>query len=693
MYNVKNFDDALAVLTKNGVEPITSQCDSNIPLSKELACELVSEMTLFEKTEMLGGHWTLVQDFFATRRFYNAKPILGGGCKRLGIPSIKFSDGPRGVVVGSSTCFPTATARASSFDDQLEYEIGKAMARECISYGANYFAGICINLLRHPAWGRAQEAYGEDQFLLGRMGVALTKAMQEYGIVACPKHYALNSIENLRFDVDVTASDETMRDVYLPHFKACIDAGAGSIMGAYNKYKGDQACESTELLIDILRNEWGFKGFATSDFFWGVRDGVKSLKAGMDIEMPVNWKRGFGRLYRAVKSDKTLVPFVDQSAVDIVSTMLRFQAVYKKFSFGSDVVLCQEHLDLASKALEKGAVMLKNGSLPWTDKNEKIAIVGRFADTSNLGDHGSSNVHPPYADTVAGEMKKKYKNVKVANTSKISKCHKICADSDKILVVVGFSHKDEGEFVVNFNGNPIGGDRTSLRLHKGDVELINSLKKFNKPIAVIFFAGSATIIEEWKDNVDDIIYASYQGISGGRALTKIVCGDTNPSGKLPFTVAKDESEYPKFLYKSDKCLDIEYGYYHGYCHFEKENITPAYPFGFGLSYTKFEYDNVSVAKSDDGIVVSVDVRNIGDVVGDEIVQVYIGSNMTDKPKKLLKGYTRLSIDSGETKRADISVANADMQLYVSGQGWVLPEHITVYVGKSSSDTISQNFEI
>ena len=251
----------------------------------ETAAALCAQMSLGEKIRMLRGHAlsATARNFLRYGRYYNATPYGAGGCKRLGIPEVRFSDGPRGVVMGKSTCFPVSMLRGAAFDDELEYRIGQAIAKEALAQGANYFAGICINLLRHPAWGRAQETYGEDPYLLGRMGVALTKAVQSYGVMACPKHYALNSIEDLRFSVDAKADAQTLRDVYLPHFKKCIDAGALSIMAAYNKCNGTYCCDSKELLTDILRNEWGFDGFAISDFFFGIHDAAQALNAGLDI--------------------------------------------------------------------------------------------------------------------------------------------------------------------------------------------------------------------------------------------------------------------------------------------------------------------------------------------------------------------------------------------------------------------------
>ena len=247
---------------------------------------LLSQMTLKEKVWLLNGNWDLLANQVKYKNAYNPRPIATNGLKRLGISPIKFSDGPRGVVMGHSTCFPVSMARGASFDRALERRIGDAIGVEARAQGANFFGGVCVNLLRHPAWGRSQETYGEDPFLVGEMGVSLAEAVQEHNVIACVKHYAFNSIENSRFEVNVKADERTMHEVYLPHFKKIVQAGAASVMGAYNRFMGEQACESHLLLTEILRDDWGFEGFTISDFIFGVRDGKKAIQAGLDVEMP-----------------------------------------------------------------------------------------------------------------------------------------------------------------------------------------------------------------------------------------------------------------------------------------------------------------------------------------------------------------------------------------------------------------------
>lgn len=657
-----------------------------------LADELVSEMTLDEKLRMLKGHAMKVtaKNFLKNGRFYNAEPYPAGGCKRLKIPEILFADGPRGIVLGKSTCFPVSMLRGAAFDDELEYRIGEVFAREASAGGANLFAGICINLLRNPMWGRAQETYGEDPFLLGKMGVALTKAMQDNGIIACPKHYALNSIEDLRFSVDAKADERTLHEVYLPHFKKCIDAGAMSIMGAYNKVNGTYCCENKPLLTDILRTKWGFDGFTISDFFFGIYDAARSLKAGLDIEMPYTFKYAFigSRLKKGDISEED----VDLSVGRILRAMLRTFPKYKKHP--ESVILSKEHTDLAREAAAKGMVLLKNknGVLPISG-GAKIAVIGRYADKINTGDHGSSNVFSPYTVTPYQGIKARFgeENVTVYNGCDTEKAKSAAAKSDYIVVCVGSDWLQEGEFLVNMGNikkkpKGSGGDRADLHLPEEDVKLIKALSACGKKLVVNIMGGSAYVINDWADCADAILMSFYSGIEGGNALADNLSGDKNFGGKLPFTVAKKDSDYPDFLHVGAKNKEIEYGYYHGYTLFEKNGIEPDYPFGFGLSYTDFEIRNPEAENNDGKITVRAEVANIGKADGDEVLQVYIGSDgaENDRPIKLLKGFKRVSVCAGQSVKAEICVDTEDIKFYNPDLGeWELDRSYTVYLGTSS----------
>ncbi|MFM7827820.1 MAG: glycoside hydrolase family 3 protein, partial [Acidimicrobiaceae bacterium] len=251
-----------------------------------VVAELVDSMTLEEKLHCLDGavpFWVGIKDI--TTGGYHSRPFRAAKVERLGIPGFHFSDGPRGVVVGEATAFPVSMARGATFDPELEMRVGDAIGKELRTIGADLYGGICVNLLRHPAWGRAQETYGEDPHHVGEMGAGLTRGAQRH-VMATLKHFALNSMENARFGVDVTVDERTLHEVYLPHFKRIVDEGVACVMTAYNSVNGHWCSQSEELLAEILRSEWGFTGFVISDWIFGVRDGVKSLQAGLDVEMP-----------------------------------------------------------------------------------------------------------------------------------------------------------------------------------------------------------------------------------------------------------------------------------------------------------------------------------------------------------------------------------------------------------------------
>lgn len=662
----------------------------------QLAETLVGEMTLKEKIHMLQGHamGVTVKNFLTKGRFYNGEAYPAGGCKRLGIPPILFTDGPRGIVMEKCTCFPVSMLRGASFDDELEYRIGEVFAKEASALDANLFAGICINLLRNPMWGRAQETYGEDPYLLGKMGVALTRAMQDNGIIACPKHYALNSIEDLRFSVNATADERTLHEVYLPHFKKCVDAGAMSIMGAYNKVNGTYACENKTLLTDILRDKWGFDGFALSDFFYGIYDAARSLKSGMDVEMPYIFR--YALLGHKLKKGEINEADIDKAVCRVLRALIKILPEHKEYP--KSVILSKEHTDLAREAAGKGMVLLKNKDkvLP-VPEGQKIAVVGRYANKRNTGDHGSSNVFSPYAVTPYEGIKNRFgaENVTVYNGCDCQKAVTTASDSDYVVVCVGSDWLQEGEFLVNLGNvkkkpKGSGGDRADLRIPEEDVKLINALSKLGKKLIVNIMGGSAYIIKDWTDCAHAVLMSFYSGLEGGNALADILSGDVVPGGKLPFTIAQNAEDYPSFLHLGAENKDIEYGYYHGYTLFDKKNIDPQFPFGYGLSYTEFSIDNVDFENKGDIIKVRADVFNKGEFDADEVVQVYVGSENSaqDRPVKLLKGFKRVSVKAGETVKAEIDVDVEDIKFYNPEKGeWELDESYVIFTGSDSKNII------
>ena len=657
---------------------------------------LTDEMTLKEKIYMLSGHLTtqFQIDMIQTGRNYNVHALPAGGCKRLGVPPVLFTDGPRGVVMLNSTCFPSAVARASTFDTDVEYRVGKVIADEAIAQGANLFAGVCINAARNPRWGRTQESYGEDPFLLGEMGKALTVAVQEEGMIACVKHFALNSMEDLRFYIDVHIDDRALHEIYLPHFKKCVDAGAQCIMSAYNRYEEYHCGENKKLLTDILRREWGFDGFVMSDFVWGTYNCEHSLRAGLDCEMMFTMKYTEGNVKKCLNKGLLNIEHIDRAAQNILKALIRQQPNIKPRDLS--VVASEHNRAVAREAAEKGMVLLENNGILPLSTDSALVVCGNYADVVNTGDHGSSRVWDKKIITPYQGLKAAFPNTVLAGARDGKKAPITVPNSvafeakgDVAIVCAGFDYKTEGEYFVNTNYKLTekphngGGDRLTLRLSSEEVELIKGLKKAGKKVVVCLFSGSAVLIDEWKEYADAVIMHYYGGCEGGTALANLLSGKVNFSGKLPFTVAQQESDYPAFKYIGQHPYTIDYGYYHGYAKLDKEGKTAAYPFGYGLSYTTFDVSGAKVSEGDDGLTVTATVKNTGKTAGAEVIQVYVGSkgasNGDDRPVKQLKGFKRVELQPGEEKTVEISVSKEEMKFWTPS-GWILDDAYAVYVG-------------
>ncbi len=696
---------------------------------EEKAQALLEQMTLKEKVWMLNGNWDPVGNAQKHEgNMYNPTPIETTGCPRLGISPIGFSDGPRGVVMGHSTCFPVSMARGASFDPDLEKRIGDVIGQEVRAQGANYFGGVCINLLRHPAWGRSQETYGEDPFLLGEMGSALTKGVQEHNVMACVKHYAVNNIENSRFWVNVKADERTMREVYLPHFKKCIDAGAASVMGAYNLFNDDHCCESHTLLTDILRDDWGFDGIAISDFVAGVRDTKKAIEAGLDIEMPmpIHYQQN---LLKAVEEGSVSEELVNTAVLRILRTLLVFENTPEKMAYTMDLVANKEHTELAREVAEKSMVLIKNanGVLPLQKTVKRILIAGELGDKANTGDAGSSKIDAPYVVTPLEGLRNYFganAEIVFCDESELDKATTEAAKADCVIIAVGNDMHDEGEFIsapkegvddfvfadavaIGYEnmGKPqtvsmaafeadeegaLGGDRVNLSLKPAQIELIQRIGSINPNTVVVLIGGGMIMTKEWDDTVPAIVYGWYSGMEGGNALPRVLFGDVNPSGKLPFTIPQDKSHLPYF---SNTDAEITYDLYHGYTLLDKQGHQPAYPFGFGLSYTTWEYGAAQLDKQDRQVMVTVDLKNTGDAAGAEVVQVYVGKKQSavDRQKKLLKGFKKVYLAPGQSTTVSIPVDFDELRYFSNEQRkWVFePGTYVFYVGPSSDESTLQ----
>lgn len=667
------------------------------------AAAIVKQLSLEEKVYLMSGRVSLedLLEDISNGHPYNWYPYPAGGNKRLSVPEMTFVDGPRGVVSGNSTCFPVSMARGATFDKDLEERIGKAIGKEIRAHGGNLFGGVCINLPRHPGWGRSQEVYGEDSFHLGAMGASLVKGVQNENVIACVKHYAFNSMENARFQVSVETDERTEREVYLAHFKDCIDAGAASVMSAYNLYQGVHCGHSDYLLNKVLKEEWDFDGFVISDFIWGVKDTVEAANGGMDIEMCHT--KFFGeKLVAAVKNGEVSEESINQSALRIIRTLLAFTEADEK-SYSQAVIGCPEHVALAMEAAEKAMTLMQNDHhvLPFSKETSKrIAVIGKLGNQENIGDHGSSRVFPDYIVTPLEGIKKAVPHAEIMfnDGSDVEVAKKLAKDADAVIFVVGYNYDDEGEFIDNPDaeidplgggeaGFGAGGDRKmSLGLHKDESELIQSVGPCNANSVVVLIGGSTIMIEEWKEDVSAILMAYYPGMEGGTALAKTLFGDVNPSGKLPFVVPQNEKDLPETDWEATK---IKYDYYHGYTKLDKEGKEPTLPFGFGLSYTTFDVTNSDFKVTEDVMIASSEVENIGDRAGAEVIQLYVGysESKIDRPVKVLRGFERVTLEPGEKQTVQVTCPIEKLKWYnPQTKTWELEDILyDVYIGTSSGN--------
>lgn len=664
------------------------------------AHEIVSQMTLKEKVRLMGGQTPISEmreSMLAEGQHYNWIPYPAGGNERLGVPKLLFCDGPRGVVCGEgqSTCFPVSMARGATFDPDLEERIGEAIGREVRASGGNYFGGVCINIPYHPGWGRSQETYGEEPYHVGRMGAALARGVQSQNVIACIKHYAFNSMELARFKVNVECTKRTEREVYLPHFKDTIDAGAASVMTSYNFYNGIKCGHHDHLINKVLKGEWGFDGFVISDFNHGVKATEEAANGGMDVEM-AHTKYFGDLLVEAVKAGRVPVEVIDEAALRIVRTLLSFTESGDPQTYGKSLLACPQHTALALEAACKSITLLKNDSnmLPLDGKKiKRIAVLGELAHDMNIGDHGSSQVYPPYVVSILEGMKRRAGaiDVKYQNGENTDATIRTAADADAVIVVAGCRHNDEGEFI-SFRAEEAyaenGGDRSSLRLRGKEVELIRAAAAVNRNLAVVLIGGNAILIDEWEQKARSILFAYYPGMEGGTAIAQILFGDVNPSGKLPFVIPRRESDLPAIDWDADRQY---YDYFHGYKKLEKENKTPLYPFGYGLSYTQYRYGDLQVSCNGETLTATCNINNTGTMAGEEVVQMYVAfpESKVDRPVKALCGFTRVAVVPGETKKAVVHCPVEKLKWYNPKTGdWEL-EHMdyTVLVGPDSRSDI------
>lgn len=632
----------------------------------------VATLSLDEKVKLVSAAPVTIAALLNTLLVYNQEPIESGSLPERGVPSVAFTDGPRGIVMYESTCFPVAMARGATFDPELEARVGDAIGVEARTQGANLFAGVCVNLLRHPAWGRAQECFGEDPVLTAAMGVALLEGAQRH-VMGCVKHFACNSIEDSRFFVNVTIGERALHEVYLPHFKACVEAGAASVMSAYNKVNGEFCGQNRTLLTGILKEGWGFAGFVMSDFVFGVRDGVAAMNAGLDLEMPLAIHYG-PRLVDAVRSGAVAEAQLDDAVKRLVRQHRRFAAVGEPERYQQSAVAGPDHTALARQVASEGMVLLRNesagGASPLLPLDaaalRRVAVVGRLISAPNIGDEGSSRVRPPYIVTPLAGLTEALPGAEILaiEGASLAGHEEAIAAADVVVAVVGYSHEDEGENVF-----VKGGDRQSLRLRAEDEALLLDAARLNPRTVAVVVTGSAIVSEVWREAVPSILVVWYPGMEGGHALADVLLGRAYPGGKLPCSFPRSEDDLPSF---DSAASEVEYGLFHGYRWLDRNGVAPAFAFGFGLGYTAFGVSDVSLADASVGrsgeLVVRATVTNTGARAGSEVLQVYVEppAATVERAPRELRGFQKVRLAAGESTTVSIRVPVASLGYWDEG---------------------------
>lgn len=627
---------------------------------------------------------------------------------RLAIPGLSFGDGPHGVGEGDATCFPVGIALAATWDEALLERVGDALGSEFLGSGMNVGLGPCIDLTRDPRNGRTQETAGEDPYLAGKTGAAITRGMQSRGIIACIKHFNLNSVESGRMTNDYTVDERTLVEFYGLAFNMCInEAGALSLMSAYNKINGDYASESRFLLTDILRDLWGYDYVVLSD--WGaLHDGAKGINAGLDVEeqyfAPIGNK--FNSLSRDIHDGRVSMATLDQA----VSRVLRAKMASGLMDGGkvadpSDID-SDDHRRLAYEAASQSMVLLKNDGILPLDRAHlgSIAVIGPLADDAQavLGDQGitaSSEVTPSYSVSVLEGIRDragsgttiryaKGCDVNTSFTHLFSDAITAASLSDVVIYVGGIDHTQEGELQDRKGG--------SIDIPGKQADLVRELVKVNDQVIVVLIGSGAIGISRFADDIDGVLLAWYPGQEAGNAVADILFGTVNPSGKLPMTLPVNDEQMPVLDFDFSK--DIVNGV--GYRWYEKNAVTPQFAFGQGLSYTSFSIGDLTLSSyapaEGETVYATVDVTNTGKRTGAETVQLYVSqtSPMVPMPLKQLKGFQKVTLMPGERRTLTFALGtdafthyNPETNTYVADAGTY-----TLMVG-NASDAIVETADI
>ncbi len=606
--------------------------------------KIIRSMTLEQKCAMLSG-----ADVFRSRGMGE-------------IPSIWLSDGPHGLrkQAGESdhlglnpsveaTCFPTATTIANSWDVALGEEIGRALGEEAVEQQVAVVLGPGLNMKRNPLCGRNFEYFSEDPYLAGKMASAYVRGIQEKGVSACPKHFAVNNQELRRMATDSIVDERTLREIYLTGFEIAVKEGKpGCIMTSYNKVNGIYANENEHLLVDVLHNDWGYDKAVVTDW-GGSNDHALGVKYGSTLEMPAPGLDSVRELMDAVKSGKIAESDVDARLDELIALALDAQPALQNAK-PADM---DAHHALARKAAAESIVLLKNEDdlLPLTE-GTKVALIGDFAFTPRYQGAGSSVVNATQVECLAEEIKssglncigmaKGYERNGVPNVPLAKEAAELASKADVALLCLGLTEADESE----------GLDRPNMRLAENQIALLMAVRQAAKKVVVLFHAGSAVEMS-WLDKCDAVLHAALGGQAGASAMLDALIGKVNPSGKLAETWPVHYEDTPSRFHFGGNGANVEYreGPFIGYRYYQKAGKQVMFPFGYGLSYTTFAYENLTADTSG----ATLTVRNTGKLAGAEIVQLYVSKPDSELPMPVqeLKGFAKVFLQPGESREVRI----------------------------------------
>jgi beta-glucosidase len=690
--------------------------DPNQPLEARVE-DLLSRLTLDEKISII----------HADSKFTTA------AIPRLGIPRRWMSDGPHGVRedVGPdtwqpaghtddfSTAMPAGICLAATWNPELGFSEGEVIGQEARKRGKDIMLGPGVNILRTPLCGRNFEYLGEDPFLTSRMAVGYIRGAQSQDISSCVKHFALNNQEFERGSINVEVDDRALHEIYLPAFKAAVqEAGVWSVMGAYNQFRGQHCCENDLLLNKILKNDWGFNGLVMSDWA-GVHDTREAALNGLDLEMGTD--KNYNDFYLAqpyfdgLKNGAFPLAALDEKVRRNLRVMIATHVLDANRKPGS--LNTAAHQSVARRVAEEGIVLLKNKNhaLPLDLKNIKtIAVIGENA--TRLQAHGgqSSEIKAFYEITpLAGILSRVDRQVTVTyamgydappasarstrpkdagepfSAAELADRAVAAARAADVVIFIGGLNHDAGN-------DCEGSDRKSLKLPYGQDDLIAKIVAAN-PRTIVVLDGTMVEMNSWLDKVPAVLQAWYSGMEGGNALALVLFGDVNPSGKLPATLPKKLADSPAPALGNypgtNGTVTYAEGLLVGYRWFDAKKIEPLFPFGFGLSYTTFEYSNLKLVPTETGVTAEFEIKNTGTVAGAEVAQLYVHpeTSSVTRPEKELKGFKKVSLKPGETQTVSISLDKKAFSFFdPDKKGWLAEKGgFKILVGGSSRDIALQ----